>query len=47
MNKRRALLLGAWTIAWLALPAFRPLLIAAVTGSLFAYLALQFRFRTL
>lgn len=41
MNKRRALFLAAWTMTWLGLPAIRPVLIAAVTGSLFAYVLLQ------
>jgi uncharacterized integral membrane protein len=41
MNKRRALFLAVWTITWLGLPAVQPALLAAVTGSLLAYVALQ------
>lgn len=41
MNLRRAFLLLVWTIAWLWLPGFRSMLIAAVPASLIAYLFLQ------
>jgi O-antigen/teichoic acid export membrane protein len=41
MNKRRTLFLVVWTFTWLGLPAVRPALLAAVTGSLVAYVVLQ------
>lgn len=41
MNKRRALFLVVWTFTWLGLPDVRPALLAAVTGSLLAYVILQ------
>jgi hypothetical protein len=46
MNKRRALFLAAWIITWLGLPALQPALIAAVTGSLVAYVVLQVKLVT-
>jgi uncharacterized membrane protein YesL len=41
MNKRRTLFLVVWTVTWLALPGIWPALLAAVSGSLFAYVVLQ------